>query len=195
MVIIIPGNSSRHQANSSSSSSNCVASLCLVSTSAFAFVIKAASAANTPTSSSLRMPPCSSQLLLCLHNMAMSMTLFASQPRRRLATRMRCAPFRPGHARRNYEVEGKGQGQWVLICRRRRGQRRSSPVWFCRQKPAKTNAQIYVTHTLHCGQVSTYLASVLQAADTTVDTHTHTHTRIHTYVNEYTLHSTWPAGL
>lgn len=139
MVIIIPGNSSRHQANRSSSS-NCVASLCLVSTSAFAFVIKAASAATTPTSSSTTpsLPLCSSQLLLCLHNMTMSMTLFASQPRRRLATRMRCAPFRPGHARRNYEVEGKGQGQWVLGCRRRRrGQRRSSPVWFCRQKSAK----------------------------------------------------------
>lgn len=162
MVIIIPGNSSRHQANSSSSSSNCVASLCLVSTSAFAFVIKAASAATTPTRFTLPPPPPSSQLLLCLHNMAMSMTLFASQPRRRLATRMRCAPFRPGHA--PWQGRGEGSGCWVAT---RRGQRRSSPVWFCRQKSAKTNAQIYVTHTLHCGQVSTYLASVLQAADTT----------------------------
>lgn len=109
-------------------------------------------------------PLLSSQLLLCLHNMAMSMTLFASQPRRRLA----CGALHSGLAMLHGRGGAGGSGCSVAAqTRRRRGRRRSSPVWFCRQKSAKTNAQIYVTHTLHCGQVSTYLASVVQAADTT----------------------------
>lgn len=144
---------------------------------------------------SLPPPPPSSQLLLCLHNMAMSMTLFASQPRRRLATRMRCAPFRPGHA----PWQGRGRGQWVLGCRTTRAEAKFASLVLPAKisKNERTNLR-YAHPALWSG---IYISSerTTSCRYYTVDTHTHTethtHTRIHTYVNEYTLRCTWPAGL
>lgn len=176
MVIIIPGNSSRHQANSSS---NCVASLCLVSTSAFAFVIKAASAATTPTSLT-PLPLPSSQLLLCLHNMSMSMTLFASQPRRRLATRMRRAPFRPGHA----PWQERGQGQWVLGCRTTRTEAKFASLVLPAKISKNERSNLRYAHPALWSGIYISSERTTSCRYYTVDTHTHSHTHphSHTYV-------------